>query len=87
MPNPQERLPLWPEDVKAALEKELKIRPALELMTSGGTTRLTEEDKKLAPTLLANANKAFRALRYEDYIKAVDAQENLVNRYKTPSPK
>ena len=87
LPSAQERLPLWPDDVKAALEKELKIGPALQMMIFGGMTRLNEEDKKLVPTLVANSNKAFRALRYQDYIKAVDAEEDLVNRYKAASPK
>jgi hypothetical protein len=56
-------------------------------MIFGGMTRLSEEDKKLVPTLVANSNKAFRALRYPDYIKAVDAEEDLVNRYRAASPK
>src|SRR5208282_4396639 len=75
LPSAEERLPLWPDDVKAALEKELKIGRALQRMVLGGRTRLTEEDKKLPPTLVADANKAFRALRSPDYIKAVDAEE------------
>jgi hypothetical protein len=69
--------------VKAALEKELKIGRELH----GGTSRLTEEDKKLFSTLVAKSNKAFRALRYQDYIEAVNAEEDLVNRYKPASPK
>jgi hypothetical protein len=36
---------------------------------------------------VADSNKAFRALRYQAYIKAVDVEEDLVNRYKGASPK
>jgi hypothetical protein len=86
LPSAQQRLPLWPDDVKAALEKELKIGRTLQMMIFGGRARLSEDDKKLLPTLVADANRAFRALRYQDYIKAVDAEEDLVNRYKAPSP-
>jgi hypothetical protein len=87
LPRAQERLPLWPDEVKAALEKELKIGLALQMMIFGGNIHLSEEDQKLVQKLVADSNKAFRALRYPDYIKAVDAEEDLVNRYKGASPK
>ena len=87
LPSAQERLPLWPDDVKAALDKELRIGTALQMIVFGGMKSLSEEDKKLLPTLMANANNAFRALRFPDYIKAVDAEDELVNRYKPATPK
>lgn len=57
------------------------------MMIFGGNIHLSEEDQKLVQKLVADSNKAFRALRYPDYIKAVDAEEDLVNRYKGASPK
>ena len=82
LPTAQERLPGWPKEVVGALEKEKKIGLELQQMIFGGKVHLTPEDQKLVQTLVADSNKAFRALRYEDYIKAVEAEAALVNRYK-----
>jgi hypothetical protein len=88
LPSAQERLPGWPPDVAEAMEKEQKLGPELQMMVAGGKVHVSPEDGKLLAKLVADSNKGFRALRYEDYIKAVEAEEALVNRYKTAaSPK
>jgi hypothetical protein len=88
LPSAQERLPGWPPGVAEAMEKEQKAGLELQMMVSGGKVHLSPEDGKLLGALVAESNKAFRALRYPDYLKAVEAEEALVNRYKTAaSPK
>ena len=68
-----------------ALEKEQRVGLDLQSIMLGGTIHLSAMDAKHLQSLLADASKAFRALRYKDYIKAVDAEEALVNRYKSAS--
>jgi hypothetical protein len=88
LPSAQERLPGWPKGVAESLDREQKVRFELEQMLSGGKVRFSPEDQKLAHSLVSDSSKAFRALRYEDYIKTVEAEEALVNRYKSAtSPK
>ena len=71
-----------------ALEKEQKVGYELQLMILGGKVHFSPEDQKQVQALVVNSNKAFRALRYADYIKAVEGEEALVSRYRTAtSPK
>ena len=88
LPSAQERLPGWPKEVTEALEKEQKVGYELQLMILGGKVHFSPEDQKQVQALVVNCNKAFRALRYADYIKAVEGEEALVSRYRTAtSPK
>lgn len=82
LPGAQDRLPGWPKEVAEALDKEQKVGYELQLMILGGKVRFSPEDQKRVQALVADSNKAFRALRYQDYIKAVEAEEALVNRYR-----
>jgi len=88
LPSAQERLPGWPPGVAEAMEKEQRIGQELLTLVAGEKVKVSPEDGKLLATLVANSNKAFRALHYEEYIKAVEGEEGLVNRYRpATSPK
>jgi len=82
LPSAQDRLPGWPKEVVETLQKEQKVWLELQGMISRGKVHFSAGDQKLFQTLTVDANKAFRALHYQDYIKAVEGQEALVNRYK-----
>jgi len=86
MPSAQERLPGWPAGVGEALEKEAKLGAELAAMLNDGKLRLSGPDGKLLQTLVADSNKAFRELRYQDFMRNVLVLESLVNRYRRPNP-
>jgi hypothetical protein len=86
MPSAQERLPGWPADVAEALEREAKLSEELAAMRKEGKFSLTPQDEKLLLAIVADSNKAFRELRYQDYIRCVLAEESLVRRYKAANP-
>lgn len=86
MAGAQERLPGWPPDVAAALAKEAQVGAELMALWTAGKLRMTPEDGKQLQAASAEANKAFRALRYPDYISSVSTMESIVNRAKQPKP-
>jgi hypothetical protein len=86
MPSAQERLPGWPAGVAEALEKEARLGRDLTLMLGEGKVHLSETDGKLVQILGAQSSKAFRELRYQDYMRDVLALEALVNRYRQSNP-
>jgi hypothetical protein len=86
MPSAQERLPAWPPGVAEALEKEAVLGQEAWAMVQGGKVRVSAADAKLMQTLVGDCNKAFRALRFQDYMQAVLALEGVVSRYRQPSP-
>lgn len=85
LPGAQERLPGWPAGVGEALEKEAKLGEEVEVMQRG-TLRMSEQDGKLLESLSADANKSFRELRYQDFMRDVLALDSLVNRYRPTKP-
>jgi len=78
LPSAQERLPGWPPGVGEALEREAKLA----VLQRGPRIRLSEADAKLREALTADANKAFRELNYQDYMRDVAALEALAERYR-----
>jgi len=86
LPSAQERLPGWPTGVEKTLEKEARLGRELTLLLGEGKVRLSEPDSKLVQVLGAQSNKAFRELRYQDYMRDVLALESLMNRYRQPNP-
>jgi len=86
MPTALERLPGWPGDVPETLDREVKLGEELARMREEGKFHLREQDEKLFQGLVAESNKAFRELRYQDYIRCVLAEESLVSRYKPANP-
>ena len=86
MPGARERLPRWPEGVQQALEAELRLSGKLAALNSGGAGRVSEEDRKRIEALIGESNKAFRAMRYPDYVWAVSALESLADRYAGARP-
>jgi hypothetical protein len=81
LPSAQERLPGWPQGVAEALELEAQLAAELSTLQREGTVRLSEADSKLLQTVLEDATKAFRALRYEDYRRNVAAFQGVMERY------
>ncbi len=86
LPSAQERLPSWPAGVGEALEKEALLGAELGAMLTGGKVHLTEPDEKLLQALGAESSRAFRELRYQDYMRDVLAMESLINRYRRANP-
>ena len=86
MPSAQARLPGWPAGVGEALEKEAKLGAELAAMLNEGKAHLSEADRKLLQALGAESSKAFRELRYQDFMRNVLAVESLVNGYRRPNP-
>lgn len=87
LPIAKDRLPAWPEGVAVALERETKFREAVAAdPTPAGKIKLTEADVVEWQKLEADRSKAFRALRYEDYIRAVDGAEEILKKYAQYKP-
>jgi len=86
MPSAQERLPGWPPGVAGALEKEANLATELAAMLKGGKVHISEADGKLLLELGGDSNKAFRELRYEDYMRNVSAVESIVSHYREAKP-
>ena len=85
--SPVERLPGWPREVAETLENEQKTGLELQQLIMAGKVHLNTEDESELRSLASQANRAFRMLRYPDYIRAVEARQTLVNRYKTAANK
>lgn len=79
IPPAGRRLPRWPAGVQEALDKEVRLGPKLGAL--GSDKRLTEQDRKRIEALVGQSNKAFRAMRYPEYLGAVAALEAMVERY------
>jgi len=82
MPPAKTRLPAWPEGVAAAIDKETELRRQVASTLSSGTIRLDKEDRVKWEQLEAARNKEFRELRYQDFIRDVNAMEKIVGRYR-----
>ncbi len=79
MPSAQERLPRWPDGVQQALNAEVKLSARLAALNSDA--RVSQEDQKRIEGLIGETNKAFRAMRYADYVRSVSALESILARY------
>jgi len=75
------RLPGWPPGVAAALEQEEKLGDRIMSITEG-QVGVSEAGRKLFRSVVMDANRAFRAMRYQDFIKNVQALDLLLRRYK-----
>lgn len=80
LPAAEQRLPRWPEGVSEALDREVKLGPKLTALNRE-PSRVSAEDRKRMEALAGESNKAFRELRYPDYVRAVTALGSLVERY------
>jgi hypothetical protein len=81
MPSVAQRLPRWPAEVSQALETELEVSRTL----ARGRARLSPADSKRADALVAECNRSFRELRHQDYVRAVQELQNLVECLKPPA--
>ncbi len=77
MPGARERLPRWPEGVQQALDRETQLGRRLAALKPS----LTEEDQKRVDALIGELNKAFRTMRYPDFIRTVSTLESLAGRH------
>ncbi len=75
-----DRLPRWPEGVGEALNKEVKLGARLAVLNREPSP-LSADDRKRIEQLGAEANRAFRALKYPEYLRAVSALEAVLERY------
>lgn len=87
LPAAPQRVPIWPEGVAQALETETYLRPhvATPPMFTGIVT-LSNTDAADWNRLETSRNKAFRALRYDDFIRDVNATEALLKTYPAFKP-
>ncbi|HET6486503.1 MAG TPA: glycoside hydrolase family 172 protein [Spirochaetia bacterium] len=83
LPAAAERLPAWPPEVAAAMDKEYDLRR----LVSGGGVRMAKDDSVQWDQLEAARNREFRALAFTDYIRDVDAAGALVDKYRPPAGK
>jgi len=82
MMAPKDRLPLWPEGVAAALDKETELRTEVAGILSGGKIKLSPEDGAKWRDLEIARNKEFHALKYDDFIRDVNATETIAEKYR-----
>lgn len=78
IPTAADRAPAWPEDVRAALATELKFPEMLAKARKEGKAPMSAADQKRMQALTATCNRAFRELRFKDYVGAVAAMETLL---------
>lgn len=82
MPPAQARLPGWPEGVSQAIDAEAKLRLQFRGLTADRTKRIVnDKDAAEYQRLEAARNQEFRALRFDDYIRDVDAAAEILKKY------
>jgi hypothetical protein len=86
MPAAKDRLPAWPEGVALALEKEVSLRRQIASPISAGTVHLEAKDNAEWERLEAARNKEFRELHYSDFIRDVNAMEEILKKYPQKQP-
>jgi hypothetical protein len=69
--------------VAGSLEKEAKVGAELAPMLNEGKAHLSEANGKLLQALGAESSKAFRELRYQDFMRDVLAVGSLVGHFKS----
>ena len=67
------------DEVARALKKEISLRQQV----AGGTIHLDEKDNTMWTKLEEVRNKEFRELRYDDFIRDVNAMEKILKKYPT----
>lgn len=82
MPAAKDRLPLWPEGVSEALEKETELRAEVAGILSTGKIKLSPEDGALWRQLEIARNKEFHSLKYDDFIRDVNATDKIAEKYR-----
>jgi hypothetical protein len=85
LPSAQQRLPRWPDGVSEALDEEVKLGARLAVLNREPSP-VSAEDRKRIEALTAERNKAFRAMKYPEFLKAVSELESLVGRYAAAEP-
>ncbi|HKN37176.1 MAG TPA: glycoside hydrolase family 172 protein [Terriglobales bacterium] len=86
MASAKERLPVWPEGVAQAIDKETALRRQIAGPISDGTVHLEAQDNTEWEKLEAARNKEFRALHYQDFIRDVNAMEDILKKYPQSKP-
>jgi hypothetical protein len=88
MPAAKDRLPAWPAELAAAISKETTLRRQVAGMLSfSGRIHLNKEDDAQWEQLEAVRNKEFRALRFFDYVRDVNAMDTILAKYRQGTPK
>ena len=86
LPVAHERVPAWPEGVDQALEQESYFRLQIGDSASPDKVKLNAKDLEAWEMLEALRNKAFRELRYPDFIRNVKAMEEILKKYPQYKP-
>ncbi len=81
LPAAKDRLPLWPADVSAAIDRETELENKLAAWRQGGKNHMSKADEELYQALVESRNKEFRKFDFQDYRRDVLALESLVNGY------
>jgi Protein of unknown function (DUF2961) len=78
----KDRLPLWPEGVQEALDKEASLRGEVAGILSAGKIKLSPQDGAQWQQLEIARNKEFHGLKYDDFILDVNAADKIAEKYR-----
>jgi hypothetical protein len=82
VPAAKDRVALWPEGVAEALDKETALRGEVAGILSSGRLKLSAEDGAKWRQLEIARNKEFHALKYDDFIRDVNATDQIAEKYR-----
>lgn len=85
LPSAQDRMPAWPDGVAEALELEAQLQLELYRVAQSPTVQFSPDDGAQLQKLTQARNKAFRELRYDDFISNVREMEAIAKRYRGSS--
>jgi D-arabinan exo alpha-(1,3)/(1,5)-arabinofuranosidase (non-reducing end) len=81
MPAASQRLPAWPPEVTQALEKEARLQHQLFEDATAGKIHISLGDQLQIKKSGEARNREFRELRYQDFVRDVNALEAIANKY------
>lgn len=81
LPPAAQRLPAWPAGVAQAIELETHTRLQVATPVSPGVVPLSAHDFTAWNALEGARDKDFRALRYDDFVRDVNASEAILKPY------
>ena len=82
VPAAKDRLPAWPAALSASMDKEAAIAQQMGAIFAAGKVKPDPHDTAQWEQLEAAKNKEFRSLKFDDYIRDVDATEKLASKYR-----
>jgi len=78
----KDRLPVWPAALSAAMNKEAEIAQQMGAIFSSEKVKPDPQDSAQWQQLEAAKNKEFRSLKFDDFIRDVNATEKLASKYR-----